>query len=270
MELAAAAALAKRLGFEGIELGGIADDGSLSLLLRNAEATKKTLDEADMRVCVLATTICLHHADEARWQRAKLLIKRAVEMAVYFGAPVVRVLGHEVRRGEGRSAVIGRIGAHLREAAEDAVEYAKESGAKQAVSIALQNGGTGGSFVNAKEMWMMTEVAGHPRAGIYWDVAEAALVKESPGLSVPTLNSRMHAVRIWDHHHGERKAVPLGEGDVKGQLFADRLRGIGYGGWVVYGPPADPANAEAEKMLETAAATLRKWIGIQDSVEAVT
>ena len=126
--MAAAAALGKRLGFEAMELGGVADDGSLSLLLRNAETTKKTLDEADMRVCVLATTICLHHADEARWQRAKLLITRAVEMAVYLGAPVVRVLGHEVGRGEGRSAVIGRIGAHLREAAEDA-DYARAAAA---------------------------------------------------------------------------------------------------------------------------------------------
>lgn len=264
MELGPALLAGQKAGFAGIELTGLAEDGSVSLLLRDAAGAKKAVDEAGLLVCALGTTIRLHHADEGLWQRAKLSAERAVEMAVLLGAPVVRVFGQSVGRGEGRSPVISRIGARLRVLARRAQEI---SGGK--VTVAVQNGGASGSFVNAKEMWMITEVANDPKAGVVWDAGEAELVHESPALSVPTLNTRIHLVHVWDNKGQVRKAVPLGEGELKGQMLVTRLRGLGYGGWIVYAPPADPAETDVEKKLETAMATLKKWSGLVEPKPAV-
>jgi sugar phosphate isomerase/epimerase len=257
MELGPALLAGQKAGFAGIELTGLAEDGSVSLLLRDAGETKKAVDESGLVVCALGTAIRLHHADEGLWQRAKLSAERAVEMAVLLGAPVVRVFGQSVGRGEGRSPVISRIGVRLRVLARRAQEI---SGGK--VTVAVQNGGASGSFVNAKEMWMITEVANDPKAGVVWDAGEAALVNESPALSVPTLNTRIHLVHVWDNKGQVRQAVPLGEGELKGQMLVTRLRGLGYGGWIVYAPPADPAETDVEKKLETAMGTLKKWSGL--------
>ena len=132
-DIATVIAAGKAAGFTGIELSGYGEDGSMSLPLYNAEQTKNLIDEAGLAVCALATGIRLHHADESRWQRSKLSAERAVEMAMFFGAPVVRVLGHVVDRGESRSHVIARIGARLGILAARAHEM---SGGK--VTVALQ------------------------------------------------------------------------------------------------------------------------------------
>jgi len=217
----------KSAGFDGVELAGIADDGSISLLLRNANETRQALRDSGLAVSSIATHIALHHAAESAWQRAKLSITRAAEFATFFDAPLVRLLGHTVARRESRSVVISRAGAHFADAC------AALPSATSPLSLALQNGG---SFINPRELWQILETAASPRAAIAWDVAESTLTAESPTLSVHTLNSRIHQVRIWDHL-GSRAPVPLGTGNVHAKLFLEKLRGIGFSGWLVYAPP---------------------------------
>ncbi len=128
------------------------------------------------------------------------------------------------------------------------------------VAIAMQNGG---SFVNARELWTILEAAGHRNAvGVCWDAGEAALEVNGEGggetasLAVTTLNSRIRLAHVWDHE-GARKAVAMGRGRLKLGSFVDRLRGIGYEGCLVYAPPTEVGNDDAERMLEAAAGAMK-------------
>lgn len=255
---------ALRLGFHGIEFAGLDEQvppsqGGAEALLGSAAATRELLQQSRLCVCGLATSIPLHPRDPDAWKRARSAITEAARMARALGAPVVRVLGLHAERGESLREAMVRVGVRLREVAGDACNPENAPHLR----ILLQNAG---SFVRAKDLWTLLEVANAPHAGLAWDAGEAALPSggnESPALAVQTLNSRLGLIHLWDHQ-GARTPVPLGEGIVRGRLLLERLRGIGYDGCVVYAPPPGAvAPADAEAHLEAAAATLTRWAGLK-------
>lgn len=258
---------AQRLGFSGLELAGFDDVGDATAgLLNSAEALRQLLAPAGLCVCSVATSIALHHSDERHWKQACEGLHHALGLARELGAPVVRVFGYTVGRGEGRSAAITRLGERLRELSVYAADATATPDNHHGVRIALQNGG---SFVTARELWTILEAAGHhPNIGVCWDAGEAALqdpatgrdIGDTPSLAVPTLNSRIHLAHLWDHL-GTRSPLPLGQGHVRIRSFLDRLRGIGYNGCLVYAPPAENLPEElALQRLEAAAATLQSLL----------
>ena len=98
-----------------------------------------------------------------------------------------------------------------------------------------------------------------PSIACCWDVFNAALIGESPYVSVPTLNSRIQYTQVKDAQIGPLGATycKLGEGDVPVKKFLTRLRGIGYEGWVTFewekawlpgiaGPEESPARCDHE------------------------
>jgi sugar phosphate isomerase/epimerase len=97
-------------------------------------------------------------------------------------------------------------------------------------------------------------------------VFNAALVGETPYLSVPTLNSKIHYCQVKDAKLGALGATycKLGEGDVPVQKFISRLRGIGFDGYVTveWEKAWLPNIAEPEEVLPDAATKLRKWAAI--------
>lgn len=258
-DFAGALRAAERMGFDGVGLAWDGSEaGSRSELLEAVEKIRRCKEEHGHKVAVssIATEASLHHANESDWKRAADDVRFALGMARDAGADVVRVFGFSVGRGEGRSAVITRIAKRLRELAEMSREI---TGGR--VSVALQNGG---SFVNARELWTIIEAAGQTDgAGVGWDVGEALLHggTETPGLAVTTLNSRIHLARVWDHH-GTHAPVELGTGIVQVKTFVQRLRGIGYEGWLIYAPPTAPSIGD-DTHLEIAIGRLKEWLGMR-------
>jgi sugar phosphate isomerase/epimerase len=104
-------------------------------------------------------------------------------------------------------------------------------------------------------------------------VFNAALVGESPYLSVPTLNSRIQYAQVKDAKLGALGATycKLGEGDVQVEKFLIRLRGIGYTGWVTFEWEKAwlPNLAEPEEVLPDAIKKLRQWTGQNADVPGV-
>jgi sugar phosphate isomerase/epimerase len=88
-------------------------------------------------------------------------------------------------------------------------------------------------------------------------------VGESPYLSVPTLNSRIHYVQVKDAKLSPLGATlcPLGEGDVAVEIFLRRLLGIGYEGYVTFEWEKAwlPNIAPPEEALPAAIKKLKEW-----------
>jgi sugar phosphate isomerase/epimerase len=262
-ELRRMADTALRLGFQGIEFAGLdhaaehraPDLGGADALVNAASATRQLLADSRLCICALSTTIPLHPRDEAAWKRNRTAIADAATLARALGAPILRVLGHHAQRGESLREALVRIATRLRTLAGDTCGTTPTPNLR----LALQNGG---SFVRAKDLWTLLEVANAPHAALAWDAGEAALPSggnESPALAVQTLNARLALIHLWDHN-GSPAPVPLGTGIVNGRLLLHRLRGIGYNGCLVYAPPpgATPPDL-AEPLLEAAAKTLLEW-----------
>jgi sugar phosphate isomerase/epimerase len=94
-------------------------------------------------------------------------------------------------------------------------------------------------------------------------VFNAALIGESPYISVPTLNSRIQYAQVQDGKLGPLGATytKLGEGDVPVDKFLTRLMGIGYNGWVTFEWQKAwlPNIAEPEEVLPHAIRKMREW-----------
>jgi len=242
-------AKAKMYGYQGIEIA--LKDGGHALLADSA-GTRQVLEEAGLGVACIATTVRLHELSATAGQRAVDGGKRAIDLAKEVGAGVIRVWGFQMERGEIRAEVMARIGTRLREIAE--------YGQTASVDVALQNGGT---FVYAKELLQIVELAAHPRAGVCWNMGTAAAVGEKPGLSVPTLGKKVFHAQVWDARPGDWIVpVTMGTGDVRNKGFVDRLREIKYERWISYVPPYRvPLTGPAlEADLKVAAALLKDWI----------
>jgi sugar phosphate isomerase/epimerase len=135
-------------------------------------------------------------------------------------------------------------------------DYEAESGVCLVVENAM-------SFKAAKELWLVLERISHPSIACAWDVFNAALIGESPYVSVPTLNSRIQYTQVKDAQLGPLGATycKLGDGNVPVKKFLTRLRGIGYDGWVTFEWEKAwlPGIAEPEEILPDAIKKLKEW-----------
>ena len=112
------------------------------------------------------------------------------------------------------------------------------------------------TFGASRAIWAVLDRLRHPAIGCCWDVFVAALMGERPGVSVPTLNSRIRLARVSDAKISADGAVgcKLGEGDVAVEYFVKHLRGIGYDGYLTVN------SAGGAEMLADGAEKLRKWL----------
>src|SRR5882724_8784872 len=119
-------------------------------------------------------------------------------------------------------------------------------------------------------MWSILDRLQHPAIACCWDVFNAALIGESPYISVPTLNSKIAYCQIKDAKFGQLGAsyCKLGDGDVDGATFITRLRGIGYEGYVTveWEKAWLPGLAEPEEILPDAVKKLKEWqqLGVEE------
>jgi sugar phosphate isomerase/epimerase len=149
--------------------------------------------------------------------------------------------------------------------AELLIPLADHAGAS-GVCLLLQNGL---SFPTAWAMWPVIEQANHSAVAIAWDPLAAALAGEAPGVSIPLLNSRIRQVMLRDASLigvGTARQLgtyrKLGDGELAPAKLLDRLRGVGYRGWVsvAYPPPGDGTElGSPEDLLRHAMEQIRAW-----------
>ena len=190
-------ARAREAGYDGVEVGG-ADDP-----VRLREAARA----AGMEIACLASNFEIPAKAGAR-SRATPEVERLIEIAAAMGSANLRLRVAVLRRGQSA----GAFAAEVRDWLVPLAERAGERG----VTILIENAPP---FARSRDLWTLLDLIDHPNVGAAWDLGSAARVGETPYMAVPTLNSRI-------------RYVVVGEGEAGVHNLLDRLRGIGYGGYV--------------------------------------
>jgi sugar phosphate isomerase/epimerase len=248
------AARAKEYGYDGVEIRGFLNESILTasnVFLTDPKKLKAIFRDAGVSIACLASSIAM----TGKSKSDKILAedcRRFIDTAAELGSPMVKVFDTTVRPGQNRSSAGIALGDWLLPLGD----YAAERNVCIVVENAL-------SFKASKELWMVLERVCHPSIACCWDVFNAALIGESPYVSVPTLNSRIQYTQVKDARIGPLGATycKLGEGDVQVQKFLTRLRGIGYDGWVTleWEKAWLPGIAEPEEILPDSITKLREW-----------
>lgn len=257
-------ARAKEYGYAGVEVRGFLDGSMLTAsnpFLTDPRKLRDLFGENDIDICCLASSIAMTQ-NRKRDKAAAAELKQFIDTAHTLDCPLVKVFDTQVRPGQDRPSAGVALGNWILPLADYAAE--------RDVVIVIENAL---SFRAAKEMWTILDRLQHPSIACCWDVFNAAMVGESPYLSVPTLNSKIQYTQVKDAKLGQLGATYtlLGEGDVKVQTFLTRLRGIGYKGWVTleWEKVWLPNIAEPEEVLPHAIKKLREWTREGEDIEGV-
>ena len=211
-DLASLSARAKEWGYDGLELADLSAPEKLDLPV----------------VCLTSPVIY----QPGRNQQAASTdeMRRHIEAAHQVNCALLKIQDPPVRSGENRGTVAASFGQWLGLVGDYAAE--------RRVTIVVENAH---AFLTAREMWTVMEQANHPAVASCWDLLSAALAGEGPSVSVPVLNSRIQYALVKDATITPDGALPckIGAGNLPIGYFLQRLRGIGYGGWITFQP--DPA-----------------------------
>ncbi len=245
---------ANEYGYEGVEIRGFLNESILTasnIFLSDARKVRGVFANAGVSIACLASSIAMTGSKKADKQLADDA-RRFIDAASEVGCGLVKVFDTTVKPGQNRANAAIALGDWLCPIGD----YAAQCGVGIVVENAL-------SFKASKELWLVLERICHPSIACCWDVFNAALIGESPYVSVPTLNSRIAYTQVKDAQLGALGAtyVKLGEGDVPVKKFLTRLRGIGYQGWVTFEWEKAwlPGIAGPEEVLPDAIKKLKEW-----------
>jgi sugar phosphate isomerase/epimerase len=257
-------ARAKEYGYDGVEVRGFLNESILTaanIFLTDPAKVKGMFKYHGLEIACLASSIAMTF-DKKRDRMLADDCRRFIDAAAAVGCPLVKIFDTQVLPGT--LVVPTRLGNYSRSAAAvrfgDWImplgDYAADRGVMLVVEGAL-------SFRSAKEMWIILDRLSHPSIACCWDVFNAALIGESPYVSVPTLNSRIQYAQVKDAKLGPLGATycKLGDGDIPVEKFLTRLMGIGYNGWVTFEWEKAwlPNIAEPEDVLPDAIRKMRFW-----------
>jgi sugar phosphate isomerase/epimerase len=158
---------------------------------------------AGIDIACLATDFEIPAKAAAR-KKATADVKRLIETTAALGCGHLRLRAGMARRGQSAGAFAAELSEWILPLADLA--------AGQRVSLLIDNAG---AFARSRDLWTLLDLLNHPRVLAAWELAGG----ESPYVAVPTLNSRI-------------RYVVVGEEDPGLENLFDRLRGIGYGGYV--------------------------------------
>jgi sugar phosphate isomerase/epimerase len=263
-DFATIASRAAEYGYQGVEIRGF---------LRETPLTSADLFDADpaelrslflgrgVEIACLASSILMNGRRRHDAQQARDL-ETYIDTAAALGCRLVKVFDTQVRPGQSRASAGVELGDWILPLAD----YA----ASRDVTLVIENAL---SFRSAKEMWAILDRLSHPSIACCWDVFNAAIIGESPFISVPTLNSKIEYTQVKDARLGALGATycKLGEGDVPVGKFITRLRGIGYSGYVTveWEKAWLPALAEPEEILPDSIAKLKQWTSDKQDIPEV-
>lgn len=235
--LAESFALAKDAGFEGVEVGLLAE-GEVSLKSTERELldVKTAAAENGIELYSVATGLYWDHwltADsESERQTAKDIVKRHLEVASILGCESILVVPGSVHAEfAAPGKVVDYETAYMR-SLEALCELKSEAQARR-VSIGIEN--VWNQFLTSPlEMRDFIDKIGSEYVGSYFDVGNV-LFNGHPEHWIRALGSRIKKVHFKDYRvaaGGLHGFVDLLAGDVDYPAVMDALRAVGYDGWV--------------------------------------
>lgn len=264
------AARAREYGYHGVEIRGFVNESILTaanVFLSEPRKIRDLFHAAGVEIACLASSIAKTGRRRTDARLAEDL-RTYIDTAVALGCPLVKVFDTQFRPGS-----LFRRGQLREDAGVDLGNWLLPLGdyaAERDIMIVVENAL---SFRGSKEMWAILDRLQHPSIACCWDVFNAALIGESPYLSVPVLNSKIQYTQVKDARLGPLGATycKLGEGDVPVENFVTRLRGIGYGGYVTFEWEKAwlPNLMEPEEVFPDAATKLKQWAHTQENVPEI-
>ena len=223
-------ARAAQWGYDGVEIRGI--QGELDLTRaeafsdRKINDTRRRLVDHGIEICCLGSSSQFHMEDVRERQENVDSARAHVELAERLHVPFVRVFGDRFPDPYSKAACIDRVG----EALQALSRFAGEVG----VRIVLE---THGDFTLSSDIAAVMKRAESPYVGVLWDTHHPYRTSgESVEITIKQLRPW-----IWHTHFkdslpegdGHRYVLP-GQGDVPIPSFVERLRAIGYTGYLSF------------------------------------
>ncbi len=219
-------AMAKDLGYDGIEIRGLGDDiyavKAPPFSDGQIENTLKKLAELRLEISCLSSGCCLKFAEKRAENVAEL--RAYVDLAAKLSTPYVRVLAdlEPAPDGEVDDGVV-------RDALLECAPYAEEKG----VTLLVE---TNGVYADTARLRRLLEETASDSVAALWDVHHPyRFMRESPEQTVQNLGAYIKYVHIKDSvmgADGKPQYKLLGEGDLPIDDMMRALRSINYEGYV--------------------------------------
>ena len=281
MSIAQCIDLAKKAGFEGIELA-LSADGELSLSSTDEELAeiKRKADEAGMEIASIATGLfwqfSLTSNREDIREKAKQVVKREIDIAAKLGVDRILVcpgtVGVDFKPDEvvpdagnieffAGSEVIDYDVAYARsqEALKELAPYAEEKG----VVICIEN--IWNKFLlSPLEFRNFIDEIGSPYVQVYLDVGNMVLFGY-PEQWIKILGNRIKRIHFKDFRRGTAQLmgfVELLTGDVSWNKVVEVLHNTGYESWVS-AEMCPPYKLYPDQNIYNASAAMDRILGMK-------
>lgn len=217
---------AVRLGFDGIEIRGIAGEMLLprieAFLPENLERTMEQLKARKLEVCILDTSCHFH--DAGGLERSLAEGREAIDLAKKMGVKYIRVFGDRIPDPEKKHEVIENIAKGI----NTLCEYARGKN----VHVLME---THGDFAGLDTLLPVMERVCSPQFGILWDIEHT--------FKVYGTDVEMFFEKVWKdikHVHikdavkteGEFRLCAVGAGDVPVNKVIHLLKQVDYDGYL--------------------------------------
>jgi fatty-acyl-CoA synthase len=258
-------AKAKTMGFDGLELRGVAGELELPLvptLAGDPQQVRQRLQDNQLDLVCLGASATLDSLDPREVARQRGVILEYVELAARLGCPAVRIFAGEVQgRRDNPRLALARVGEALRSLTPVL--------ARHQVTLLVENGA---DFPRSDDLWFLMDVVGHPRVRCRWNQCTARAVGERATTSIPRLGTKIGLVHICDAQFDSRNALVEyrlpGKGDVEVAREIELLRGTVYRGYLSFEWPKlwVPSLPEPDAVLPEITAYLRARLAEQQPV----
>ena len=234
LNLAEVLALARRLGYQGVEPRLAQDHGhgiepDADGAFRH-EAREKAA-EAGIALCCLATSC--RYADPATAEEALDDTRRCIDLAGDVGAPRIRVFGGMLGDGVDREQAIDLVARSLASVADQAQD--------RGVVVCLE---THDAWCDPRHVTAVMQRVDHPAVAVNWDIMHPVRAGGS------TMDDAFETLRPWiEHvhfHDGVTTAdrlqmVPIGTGEIDHRRAVQLLQAMPYtnylsGEWINWEP----------------------------------
>jgi sugar phosphate isomerase/epimerase len=243
---------AKRLGYDGVEIRGIRRVLDLSeapeLKPSAIEGTRRLFSDAGIPIVQVDTSASFCWTDQVKLEAAYDETARHIEIACQLGAPLVRVFGGDIPKGDTREKWAGVLTERLKRVAG----LAEKGG----VTVAVE---THDAWARYADTAAVVSAVGSPRVRVLWDVGNGWLLGDRFEDEAPLRDGRIAHVHIKDHA-ADGRLVPLGAGVIPLPRVLQQLQSIGFDGYVSleWEKMWHPELAEPETALPAAIEYLRR------------
>lgn len=215
-------AMAKDLGFDGIEVREIEDEiASSPFSPEKCVKTAEKLSDMKIEIPCLATGECIKFKD--KWEQTYKEINKYIEVAGKIGAKYVRILA------DLKAAPDGEVDDKF---IADAVRKLIPSAEKNSVTLLIE---TNGVYADTKRLCNLLNEIASDSVGALWDVHHPyRFFGESAEQTLQNLGAYIKHVHVKDSimQDGKLEYKMMGEGDVPIDDIMFSLRSINYEGYI--------------------------------------